>query len=97
MTEPRNSIARKATTNKERGDLQIMDLMMQNEFQLLNIICHGSLSGDNAATASKGILKILTQKDTKVAVSFIQKVFSERIKYYRFKSKDIADITRDNG
>jgi hypothetical protein len=73
----------KLTTHKEMGEMRLMELMMENEFQLLNIICHGSLSGDNAAIASKGILKILNQKDKKVTVAFIQKVFSERIKYYR--------------
>ena len=76
----------KAKTHREMGELRLMELMMENEFQLLNIICHGSLSGDHAAVASKGILKILNQKDKKVTVAFIQKVFSERIKYYRLDS-----------
>jgi hypothetical protein len=84
-------------------DTKIFDALVENDFALLDMICHGSIAGDSAAIASKGILCILERWGENAVEEFLKRLVIKRVADFRIKlsdvevkSKDLADITRDN-
>ena len=74
----------------------LAELLLADNLQVLELVCRSALVGDAAALASKGILKILSSKDTKGTQAFLKRLFRARILDYRSKQRDLSDITRDN-
>lgn len=65
-------------------DVLITNCLMAQDYELLDVFCHGSLSGDAAAVASKGIIKLLeNQKHGGTVELFLKRIIGVRIRDYR--------------
>jgi hypothetical protein len=64
-------------------DAMISNCLLQGKLELLYSISHGSLVGDAAAVASKGILKLLSQQQKGTTEEFLRSVVRTRILDYR--------------
>lgn len=77
-------------SNKKSGlDHKIFDYLVDDDFALLEIICHGSLAGDSAAVASKGILCMLETEGANYVNSYLRRLLQKRVLYY-----SIYNLTR---
>jgi hypothetical protein len=68
------------------AELSLCRILAADNFQFLELICHGPLTGSDAATASKGILKLLMTYGTAATESFICKLLHKRVLQYSNKN-----------
>jgi hypothetical protein len=82
LTEKQTSLGPAVILQKTRLDHKIFDYLADDDFALLELICHGSLAGDSAAIASKGILCILETQGANYVETYLRRLLKKRVLYY---------------
>ncbi|KAJ3021493.1 Ras GTPase activating protein ira2 [Thoreauomyces humboldtii] len=75
---------------------RIAQLLLENDANLLAVICQATFVGDTAASVSLEVLALLRKQSARVTEAFLKRLLRTRIEGYIMKSRDLSDIIRDN-